>query len=260
MVICGEPATPDESALLAEGRALIESLPGLELGGTQKLHFELYLGPNDVVGYSQILLRCEERGGKTQYIYASDTVVSAGAGPRIALAMRATLWPTFEPIHAELWRENMGAENQRQVSNSRAEFGEDGVAITITGGQGTASKKAARPDPPFVFGVETLIALLKGDKPARFAIREFSVPTGTAEPLILTRDEWPGGGVTLVGKYPDGNGAYQFWFDTKGELQRWMHASTPMLFVRSTAERIEELKKSLGPPLTVPEGKEKERE
>jgi hypothetical protein len=151
-----------------------------------------------------------------------------------------------------MYRENKARENEIKASSHRAVFGGDGVTVNVDDGKEQVSVQKPRPEAPFVFGIEALMAELKAKRPSAFAIREFSVPTGKAELLLFSTEKWPSGGETVIGRYADGSGAYQFWFDEKGELDRWMHASMPMLFVRSTKERVEELKKTLGPHMSIP--------
>jgi hypothetical protein len=247
-----DPPTADHAALLQAGRELLSALPAKEPDQEKQLYFVLEAGPKQTAGYAQVTLRPQGKDDEVTYEYASDTVVASGAGPRIAVSMRGTLRPTFEPVRAEMYRESLIRENERKASSHQAVFAGDTVTVNVDDGKDQVSVQVPRPEAPYVFGIEALMAELKAKRPPAFAIREFSVPTGKAELLIFSTEKWPSGGDTLIGRYADGSGAYQFWFDEKGELDRWMHASMPMLFVRSTKERVEELKKTLGPPMTIP--------
>jgi hypothetical protein len=81
-----------------------------------------------------------------------------------------------------------------------------------------------------------------------FAIREFNLQSGAAGYLSVTVEKWDDGTPTVVTRRADGAGSYQFWFDQAGQFMRWGEPSLPVLMVRTTAERCDELEKRFGAP------------
>ena len=51
-----------------------------------------------------------------------------------------------------------------------------------------------------------------------------------------------GGETSLVVREHYGEVIYQFWFDSKGELLRWGEPSHPVLFIKTTKDKVAELR------------------
>ncbi len=236
----------DDAALVEAGRQVLKSLAPLPAGSEIVLYFELRMGPTEAIGYSVVTLGASVEGGETIYKYTSDTGIHSPTGASIFAAVSTTLRPDFEPTRMDMRRATVDPGGKKQSVVERAVFGPNKVTLSGDDGNEKVSRDVPLPERPFIFGIEMMVQRLDLDRLDSFVLGEFSLHGGGAGRLTFDMQTGPNNTRTIVTRYADGNASYQFWFDRSGHLVRWGEPSMPFLFVRSTKEKVEELRNKIG--------------
>lgn len=236
----------DDPALIEAGKAAVKGLKPLPVGEKEASYFEVKFGPGQAVGYVIASLEATRDKDKTVYRYVMETNIALLSGPRIAAFVDAKLQPDFEPIEIEMKRRMFNDRGEEKVFVERVVIGPDNVKLSAEAGGETTTSEVKRPDRPFLYGIETMVQRLDHGKHKRFLVRELDLQTGNAGSLTLTAETWTDGTSTVVARDASGNTTYQFWYDKKGSLLRWGAPSLPLLYVRTTKQRAEQLKATMG--------------
>jgi len=234
-------AQEDEAALIEAGKAAVKSLKPLAPGAKHAAYFALKRGPDEAVGYVIATLEATGSKEKPAYAYATETGVTFPTGAWMLVVVTARLRPDFEPTEVEVKRTIAREDGQPQHDLQRATIGSDKVALFAEAGEQRTEKEVPRPEPPFIYGIETFVQRVDIEKHQHFVVREFDINSGGARSLDFKTEVWSDGTPTVVTRTPDGQGSYQFWYDDDGELLRWGEPSLPVFFVRTTKEQAEQL-------------------
>ena len=236
----------DDPALIEAGKAAVKELKPLAAGDKEASYFEVKFGPGQAVGYVIASLEATRDKDKTVYHYVAETNIAFPSGPRLVALVDAKLQPNFEPIEIEMKRNMFNASDEEKVFVERAVIGSDNVKLSTEADGEPTTREVKRPDRPFLYGIETMVQRLDHGKHKRFLVREFDLHTGSAGSLTLTVGTWRDGTSTVVARDASGNTTYQFWYDKKGSLLRWGAPSLPLLYVKTTKQRAEQLKAAMG--------------
>lgn len=235
--------------LLKVGAERLKKLPTVAPGERRDTYFEIHMGPDNAMGYVSASLQAEKDGAA--YLYESDTVMVSKIGAQIRAKMEARLRPDFQPLEITMTRGNLMEDKSVKFARVHAVFGDQTVTTTSSAAGESATHEAPVPQPPYIFAIEMLAQMLDPNETDPFALREYSANAGGAEPLRFSFEPWRDGNLTLITRYTSGDLGYQFWFDADKKLQRWTHVTMPVLFIRSTKERIAELRQKLGEPMPL---------
>ncbi len=246
-LVAGVPAEPTGSPTLVKaGKAKLKQLKRLPAGRTLAYYFEIMRGPDESVGYAAVSLTAFESYGKLTYRYTNEGIVRFPTGDQVANTIAARLQPNFEPIEVEMWRERIRPSGERSPGVWRARVGKEKVTVSTGEGERRATREVPRPDAPFIYAIEFLAGQLTLTQGERFLLREFDLNSGGARDLEMEVDVWEDGTATLFTNTPDGLTSYQFWFNQADEVIRWAEASMPVMFLRVSKARLDELKSRFG--------------
>lgn len=246
-----DDTAPPNASLLAAGSKIVKDLPVLEVGKTMSSFFEILMGPENSIGYVVATIVPIQENKRLVYKYQSDTVIHGPTQARIRAMMDARLKPNFEPFQVIMRRGNAGPTGDKKLVGVRADFDDEGIAITVFDGEQRNTRRVEKLEPPVIFAIEMFVQLLDTSRREPFTIREFSANAGAAGELAFNYEVWRDGSLTLITRPEGAELGYQFWFDEDNKLLRWTHVTMPILFVRSTAERIESLKAQFGEPIEL---------
>jgi len=238
------PEPSIDPALLQAGQKIVEGLSVLPPGAELNTYFEVQMGPNNAIGYVTGSLKSVAGQDGTSYAYSSD-VIMKGLGGQVRAEMRARLKPTFEPLEVTM-RRGTFRDGEKGEMAVRADFGARDVILSVANEVQARTQEVPRPEAPVFFAIDMLAQRLDISNREPFALREFSANAGDAGVVRFEFGTWKDGSRTLVVRQEDGRVGYQFWYDQEGNVVRWMHVILPVLFVRCTAERIQEIKAALG--------------
>lgn len=241
-----ETEPKEDQALLDVGKTALRKLSPLAPGETQTLDFRVIIGPETEVGFVQSRLTRPQGTREDEYDYHTESVIMFPNGAKIGIALSGRLKLTFEPIELNLAHSIYQPESGEQLSEVRTVLDADKVRIRAGRGDEKTSTDAPRPPDPIIYGIESMIPRLDRENFPLFALREFDIQSGSAGYLSVAVEKWTDGTPTVVTRRADGNGSYQFWFDENGEFLRWGEPSLPVLFVRTTSDRMNELRKRFG--------------
>jgi hypothetical protein len=235
------------------GAEKLKKLPSLSPGDRRETYFEIHMGPDNPMGYVTASLEAAKDNDRVVYAYVSDTVMVSKIGAQIRARMEARLLPDFEPLEITMSRGNILEDKSRKLARVHAVFGDASVDITSSAAGESSTQQRPKPEKPYMFAIEMLAQLLDSADSEPFALREYSANAGGAEPLRFSFETWRDGNLTLITRYSTGDLGYQFWFDQDKKLLRWTHVTMPVLFIRSTKERVAELRQKLGEPMPLEE-------
>lgn len=243
----------DMEPLLKVGAERLKQLGTMAPGDRRETYFEIHMGPDNVMGYVSASLEALTEGNRLLYAYESDTVMVSKVGVQIRAKMEARLLPDFHPLEITMSRGNQMEDKSVKFATVRAVFGEENVTTTSSSGGESGSVDRPKPQPPYIFAIEMLVQALDPTNAEPFALREYSANAGGAESMKFSFEPWRDGNQTLVTRYTSGDLAYQFWYDGEQKLLRWTHVTMPVMFVRSTKERVAEWQVKLGKPMPLEE-------
>ncbi len=235
-------ADEDENALVEAGKKAIKSVKPLAPGAEHESYFEITLGPDKPVGYVAVTLKASGSEEEPVYHYKTATGNTFPNGKLFRAVLDAKLRPNFEPIEMEMKRTVFEEGGDESSDVQTAKFGPEKVELTAKAvGSEETKREEPRPEPPFIYGIETLVQLIDFDIHKKFILREFDLQTGKAGTLTFNASVWNDGTTTVIVTDPAGNVSYQFWYDDDAKLLRWGVPSMPIMFVRSTKEKVRRL-------------------
>lgn len=238
----GKQESKDDKALVEAGKKALASIKPLEPGAKYESYFEITMGPDNPLGYVAVTLEAAGTKEKPLYHYKTATANRFPDGKLFKADVDAKLLPNLEPIEAEIRRTITDVEGIESNDVQRAEFGEKTVKLTAkTRGGEEVTGERPRPEPPFIYGIETVVQLIDFNTHKKFILREFNLQTGKAGSLTFTLSVWTDGTPTVVVTAPAGQVTYQFWYDDDGKLIRWGMPAMPVMFVRATKEKVRQL-------------------
>lgn len=241
-----EAMSEEETAALVEaGKVAMKSLEPLAPGETMWSYFEVKSGPRKAVGYVIISLEASPGQGEPVYLLRTEMFTKYPTMAKARVFVNAKLRPTFEPIEIEAKHALRTPPGEDRDSVQRAVIGPDKVKLSVEMGDQRGTSEVPRPPPPFIYGIETMIQRLDYATHNHFIAREFDLETGKVRTLVFSAGTLADGTQTIATWVPGGGGSYQFWFGRDGKLLRWSERSLPLMFVQTTKERAERLKKKL---------------
>jgi hypothetical protein len=236
-----KPATPIkiDKKLVDAGLKALKSIKPLAPGAVHESFFHISMGPNDPIGYVATSLIGSKVDDKLVYDYKTDTANTFPNRTRFKAVVVAKLQPDFQPIDIELRRNITPETGDERGDVQRAKFGAKVVKLSAKPkGSEEVKTEVPRPDPPFIYGIETVVQLIDFDVHKEFVLREFDVTSGKAGDLFFESQVWKDGTTTVVVANTAGVVSYQFWFDDNNKLLRWGMPSMPVMFIRTTKERV----------------------
>ncbi|RME38257.1 MAG: hypothetical protein D6788_07805 [Planctomycetota bacterium] len=237
---------PDRTALAREGMAALKSHHPVLRQRPLEYFFSLQLGPDTPVGYGRTRLQAAGENGS--YRYENESLVAFSSGAKVMTRIEAKLSRTFEPVEivARQLQITVDGKPPRLVV-TRIRVGAKDIRLITESDNQKEEQTKAKPAPPLVYGIETVLTLLNFDAHPRALLRELDPQTAEARELIVQRETWEDGTPTIVTRTPDGTGSYQLWFDRGGELIRWAEPTIPVMFVRVGREPFQKLRDRFGP-------------
>jgi hypothetical protein len=239
-------AADDDAQLLEAGTEAVAHLKPLAPGETFETYFGVFNGPDTELGYVVTTLKASADKKNPTLDYVSETNVMTLDGIRVAMILRCKFKSDFEPIEVEVKRTVMRQGADDQWSIQHAVIGPKKVKLDVKSQSNQVSIEPDRPEAPFIYGIETFVQRLDLFKYKIFALREFNIGNGAAGRLNFVLETWSDGMPTLVVREPEGEVVYQFWFTMKGELIRFGEPTHPVIYVKTTKEHVNKIKKTFG--------------
>jgi len=234
-----------DAQLLEAGMEAVANLKPLAPGETFETYFGVYNG-SDELGYVVTTLKASADKNNPILDYRSETNVMTLGGIRVLMIVRCKFKPNFEPIEVEVKRTIMKPDVEPQWSIQRAVIGPKKVKLDVQSQSDQVSVEPDKPEAPFIYGIETFVQRLDLFKYKIFAVREFNIGNGAAGRLNFVLESWSDGMPTLAVREPEGEVIYQFWFTLKGELIRFGEPTHPVMYVKTTKEQVNRIKKTFG--------------
>jgi len=235
----------DDPALVEAGKAAVKSIKPIDLGKSFESYFDITMGPGEVVGYVAITVEATGTKEKPFYRYTTETGNRFPNGSRFKAVVNAKLEPTFEPTEVDMVRTvtDKKGEESSDLRNARLKEKGKKVALTSqTAGSEPVTAEEPLPEPPYIYGIETVVQHIDFDVHKKFILREFDIATGKAGSMTFTADVWKDGTTTVLVTDPAGNVSYQFWYDDEGKLLRWGVPTMPIMFVTSSKANVDKIR------------------
>lgn len=236
---------PEDPALVEAGKTVLKNLKPLKPGESASSYFEVKMGPTDVVGYVIATLEGTGTADDPGYRYAVETLNKYPTGASALTNVDGKFTSSFEPIEVELRQTLSTPVGETQVTVQRAIVGSDKIQLYASRGGEEGKLDVPRPEEPFFYGIEMLAQRLDLSKEYRFIAGELDLSSGRGRRLIISRATLPDGLPMVHTQTTGGTGSYQFWFDKEGNLIRWGEPSMPLIFVSTTKQRVDAVKKAL---------------
>jgi len=247
----GKPDTKDKKArkadpaLVEAGKVAAKSIKPITPGTTFESYFDITMGPGEIVGYVAVTVEVKGTKEKPFYLYTTETGNRFPNGSRFKAVVNAKMSPSFEPIEIDMARTVTDRKGEQNSDLQHAKLMKKDKKVALTAqkaGSEPVEREEVLPEPPYIYGIETVVQFIDFDVHKKFILREFDMATGKAGTMTFTADVWKDGTTTVLVTDPPGNVTYQFWYDDDGKLLRWGVPTMPIMFVTSSKANIDRMR------------------
>jgi hypothetical protein len=230
----------------AAGNTLLDSLPPVPEGKTEKSYFEVQLNRR-AVGIGEVTLGCRRADNGLVYDYRHHLAVKLPTNVLMTVDIQAVLTPKFQPLAIDVQRSMTLPDGQAFTGTQSMTIEGNKIVLQSNEGDVKSTREFSVPNVHFVYAMDAFIPRMEKKQKKPFALYNFDMESGglaeihcqwivneqRKEQLSVSKDR---------GKTVD----EYYLFEFSGNYLGYGKMDPPFLEIKTTETQQAEVKKLLG--------------